>query len=175
VTGLVFLLLGVFKLQQGYPDNAVGRELGRDISQVRRWRTPRDVQEKAKAAEAAGKPVGLRGSGGASLATPSVAHHQALCRSCVDDPVTDVRRDVRHRCSTVDPERLLKASLRISLYSVLSERAFCEQMDFDLLWRWFLHMSLMDPSFGQSTFGKNRGRLLNQRTASPVGLEPRTG
>ena len=35
-------------MQQGYPDAAVARELGRDISQVRRWRTQRDVEEKAK-------------------------------------------------------------------------------------------------------------------------------
>jgi IS5 family transposase len=61
--------------------------------------------------------------------------------------------------------RLLKASLLISLYSVRSERAFCEQLDYDLLWRWFLDMSLMESSFDQSTFSKNRGRLLEQRVA----------
>ena len=61
---------------------------------------------------------------------------------------------------SIPPERLLKASLLISLYSVRSERAFCEQLNYDLLWRWFLDMSLMEPSFDQSTFSKNRGRLL---------------
>src|SRR5579859_7882982 len=61
---------------------------------------------------------------------------------------------------SIPPERLLKASLLISLYSVRSERAFCEQLTYDLLWRWFLDMSLMEPSFDQSTFSKNRGRLL---------------
>jgi transposase len=44
-------------------------------------------------------------------------------------------------------ERLLKASLLISLYSVRSERAFCEELEFQLLWRWFLDMSLMEPGF----------------------------
>jgi transposase len=63
---------------------------------------------------------------------------------------------------SIPPERLLKASLLISLYSVRSERAFCEELDFQLLWRWFLDMSLMEPSFDQSTFSKNRGRLLKQ-------------
>src|ERR1041385_4966484 len=48
---------------------------------------------------------------------------------------------------TIPPERLLKASLLISLYSVRSERAFCEELDYHLLWRWFLDMSLMEPSF----------------------------
>ena len=66
---------------------------------------------------------------------------------------------------SIPPERLLKASLLISLYSVRSERAFCEQLDYDLLWRWFLDMSLMEPSFDQSTFSKNRGRLLKQVVA----------
>ena len=37
---------------------------------------------------------------------------------------------------SIPRERLLKASLLISLYSVCSERAFCEQMDYDLWWRW---------------------------------------
>jgi transposase len=61
---------------------------------------------------------------------------------------------------SIPPERLLKASLLISLYSVRSERAFCEELEYQLLWRWFLDMSLMEPSFDQSTFSKNRARLL---------------
>ena len=66
---------------------------------------------------------------------------------------------------SIPPERLLKASLLISLYSVRSERAFCEELDFQLLWRWFLDMSLMERSFDQSTFSKNRSRLLQQQVA----------
>ena len=66
---------------------------------------------------------------------------------------------------SIPPERLLKASLLISLYSVRSERAFCEQLDYDLLWRWFLDISVMESSFDQSTFSKNRGRLLKQQVA----------
>jgi transposase len=66
---------------------------------------------------------------------------------------------------SIPPERLLKASLLISLYSVRSERAFCEELEYHLLWRWFLDMTLMEPSFDQSTFSKNRGRLLRQAVA----------
>lgn len=66
---------------------------------------------------------------------------------------------------SIAPERLLKASLLISLYSVRSERAFCEELDYHLLWRWFLNMSLMERSFDQSTFSKNRGRLLQHVVA----------
>ena len=61
---------------------------------------------------------------------------------------------------SIPPERLLKASLLIALYSVRSERAFCEELDYHLLFRWFLDMSLMEPSFDPTTFTKNRGRLL---------------
>ena len=48
---------------------------------------------------------------------------------------------------SIPPERLLKASLLIALYSVRSERAFCEELNYNLLFRWFLDMSLMEPSF----------------------------
>src|SRR6266487_4628269 len=62
---------------------------------------------------------------------------------------------------SIPPERLLKASLLISFYSVRSERAFCEQLDYDLLFRWFLDMQLIEPSFDPTTFTKNRKRLLD--------------
>src|SRR3712207_6520391 len=61
---------------------------------------------------------------------------------------------------SIPPERLLKASLLIALYSVRSERAFCEELEYHLLFRWFLDMSLVEPSFDASTFSKNRERLL---------------
>lgn len=61
---------------------------------------------------------------------------------------------------SIPPERLLKASLLIALYSVRSERAFCEELDYNLLFRWFLDMQLMEPSFDATTFTKNRERLL---------------
>ena len=61
---------------------------------------------------------------------------------------------------SIPPERLLKSSLLIALYSVRSERAFCEQLGYNLLFRWFLGMNLMEPSFDATTFTKNRERLL---------------
>ncbi len=61
---------------------------------------------------------------------------------------------------SIPPERLLKATLLISFYSVRSERAFCEELDYNLLFRWFLDMQMMEPSFDPTTFTKNRERLL---------------
>ena len=65
--------------------------------------------------------------------------------------------------ASVPPERLLKASLLICLYSVRSERAFCEELEYNLLFRWFLDMSLMERSFDPTVFTKNRRRLLEHR------------
>jgi transposase len=62
---------------------------------------------------------------------------------------------------SIPPERLLKASLLIALYSVRSERALCEELDYNLLWRWFLDMGLIEPSFDPTVFTKNRRRLLD--------------
>jgi transposase len=67
--------------------------------------------------------------------------------------------------ASIPPERLLKASLLISLYSVRSERAFCEELDFQLLYRWFLDMSLIEASFDPTVFTKNRQRLLKHDVA----------
>jgi transposase len=64
---------------------------------------------------------------------------------------------------SIPPERLLKASLLIALYSVRSERAFCEELDYNILFRWFLDMDLMEPSFDATSFTKNRERLLRHR------------
>ena len=67
--------------------------------------------------------------------------------------------------ASIPPERLLKASLLISLYSVRSERAFCEELTYHLLFRWFLDMDMLEPSFDHSTFSKNRQRLLQHHVS----------
>ena len=65
--------------------------------------------------------------------------------------------------ASVPPERLLKSLLLISLYSIRSERAFCEELDYNLLYRWFLDMDLLEPSFDATVFTKNRRRLLRHK------------
>jgi transposase len=59
----------------------------------------------------------------------------------------------------------LKASLLISLYAVRSERAFCEELDYQLLYRWFLDMGLLESSFDPTALTKNRRRLLRHEVA----------
>ena len=69
---------------------------------------------------------------------------------------------------SIPPERLLKASVLIALYSVRSERAFCEELDYHLLFRWFLDMNLIEPSFDPTTFTKNRKRLLEHHVGQAL-------
>ena len=66
---------------------------------------------------------------------------------------------------SIPPERLLKASLLMALYTVRSERMFCEQLDYNLLFRWFLDLDVAEPSFDHSTFSRNRARLLEHDVA----------
>src|SRR5438128_11057980 len=66
---------------------------------------------------------------------------------------------------SIPPERLLKASLLMALYTVRSERLLCEQLDYNLLFRWFLDMDVAEPSFDHSTFSRNRARLLEHDVA----------
>jgi transposase len=60
---------------------------------------------------------------------------------------------------SVPPERLLKALLLMALYSVRSERQLCEQIDLNLLFRWFLDLQPSDEAFDATTLTKNRVRL----------------
>jgi transposase len=66
---------------------------------------------------------------------------------------------------SIPPERLLKASLLMALYTVRSERLFCEQLEYNLLFRWFLDMELAEASFDHSSFSTNRKRLLDHEVA----------
>ena len=66
---------------------------------------------------------------------------------------------------SLPPEHLLKASVLMALFSVPSERRFCERLQYDLLFKWFLDLNIGDPAFDQSTFSKNRERLLKHDVA----------
>jgi transposase len=57
-------------------------------------------------------------------------------------PVFDAMYSATGRPS-IPPERLLKSSLLMALYTVRSERLFCEQLDYNLLFRWFLDLDML--------------------------------
>ena len=66
---------------------------------------------------------------------------------------------------SIPPEHLLKASLLMALFSVRSERQFCERLRYDLLFKWFLDLNIADDGFAPTTFTKNRERLLSHDIA----------
>ena len=63
------------------------------------------------------------------------------------------------------PEHLIKATLLMAFYSIRSERQFCERLQYDLLFKWFLGLNISDDAFDHSTFSKNRQRLLKHDLA----------
>jgi hypothetical protein len=67
---------------------------------------------------------------------------------------------------SVPPERLLKASLLMALYTVRSDRPSCEQLDYNLLFRWFLDMNMEEESLVPTVFTKNRQRLIEHDVAN---------
>jgi transposase len=66
---------------------------------------------------------------------------------------------------SIPPERLVRASTLQILYSVRSERLLCEQLDYNLLFRWFVGLSIDEAVWDHSTFTKNRDRLIEARVA----------
>ena len=62
--------------------------------------------------------------------------------------------------ASIPPAHLLMACLLMALYSVRSERQFCERLEYDLLFKWFPDLNIMDHSFDHSVFAKNRSRLM---------------
>jgi transposase len=66
---------------------------------------------------------------------------------------------------SVPPERLLKAMLLQILFTIRSERLLVESIDYNLLYRWFVGLSVDEPVWDHSTFSQNRDRLLNEGLA----------
>ena len=75
---------------------------------------------------------------------------------------------------SIPPERLLRALLLQAFYMVRSERQLMEQLDFNLLFRWFVGLSIDDPVWDATVFCKNRDRLIEGDIARKF-LPPRSG
>ena len=67
---------------------------------------------------------------------------------------------------SIPPEQLLRALLLQALYTVRSERLLMEEIDYSILFRWFIGLSMDEPIWSPTTFSKNRDRLLNGDIAS---------
>jgi transposase len=67
---------------------------------------------------------------------------------------------------SIPPERLLKAKVLIALYTIRSERLFCEMLQYNLLFRWFVDLEISEGTWDATTFSKNQERLLEHHVAA---------
>jgi transposase len=97
-------------------------------------------------------------------------HPLRAIRALVDDVLREMSREFDRLYSdigrpSIPPERLLRAQLLQIFYSIRSERLLMEQLDYNLLFRWFVGMDMDEPIWAPTVFTKNRDRLLNQDIA----------
>jgi transposase len=97
-------------------------------------------------------------------------HPLRAIRALVDEVLRDMSREFDGLYATVGrpsipPERLLRAQLLQIFYSIRSERLLMEQLDYNLLFRWFVGLEMDEPIWAPTVFTKNRDRLLNQEIA----------
>ncbi len=97
-------------------------------------------------------------------------HPLRAIRALVDGVLREMSPDFDRLYATVGrpsvpPERLLRAQLLQIFYSIRSERLLMEQLDYNILFRWFVGMDMDEPVWTPTVFTKNRDRLLNQELA----------
>ena len=93
-------------------------------------------------------------------------HPLRVIRQLVDSALAELSRAfaklyARDGRPSIPPERLLRALLLQAFYTVRSERQLMEQLDYNLLFRWFVGLSADDPVWDATVFCKNRDRLLD--------------
>lgn len=98
-------------------------------------------------------------------------HPLRLIRTIVNDVLAGLSADFSSLYSamgrpSIAPEKLLRALLLQAFYSIRSERQLMEQLDFNLLYRWFVGLGIDDGVWDASSFCKNRDRLLEAEIAA---------
>src|SRR5436305_6464012 len=92
-------------------------------------------------------------------------HPLRSIRAMVDEVLTQLSRRfdamyARVGRPSIPPEKLLRAQLLQMLYSIRSERLLMEEIDYSMLFRWFVGLNLDEPVWDVTVFTKNRNRLL---------------
>lgn len=100
-------------------------------------------------------------------------HPLRKIRQVVNDALASLDGDFDHLYvdfgrPSIAPERLIRASLLQILFSVRSERQLMEQMQYNLLFRWFVGLGIDDPVWVPTVFTKNRDRLLTTEMSRKV-------
>ena len=76
--------------------------------------------------------------------------------------------DIKGGRPSIAPEKLMRAMLLQVLYSVRSERQLVEQIQYNLLFRWFVGLAIEDTVWNHSVFSKNRDRLIEHDTVTEL-------
>jgi transposase len=97
-------------------------------------------------------------------------HPLRLVRSVVNDVLAALDGDFAKAYAqsgrpSIPPERLLRALLLQAFYTIRSERQLIEQLDYNLLYRWFVGLGVDEPVWVPTVFTKNRDRLLEADVA----------
>jgi len=97
-------------------------------------------------------------------------HPLRAIRLMTDRVLARLSRQFTHMYSTIGrpsiaPEKLLRTLLLQALYTVRSERLLMEQLEYNLLFRWFVGLNIDDPVWDATVFSKNRDRLLRADVA----------
>ena len=97
-------------------------------------------------------------------------HPLRRIRTIVDAVLAEMDGDFEAMYSSigrpsVPPETLLKSTVLMAMFSIRSERAFCQHLTYNLLFKWFLDLPIDAPAFDPTTFTKNRERLLQAEIA----------
>src|SRR5829696_3436700 len=97
-------------------------------------------------------------------------HPLRAVRTFVDEILREMTREfdalyARHGRPSIPPERLLRAQLLQLFYSIRSERLLMEQLDYNILFRWFVGLEMDEPIWVPTVFTKNRDRLLEHAVA----------
>ena len=93
-------------------------------------------------------------------------HPLRKIRALVRDVLSELNRSLGRLYAgegrpSIPPEQLLSALLLRVFYGIRSERQLMEQLDYNLLYRWFVRLSPHDPVWDPTSFTKNRDRLQN--------------
>ena len=97
-------------------------------------------------------------------------HPLRAIRTFVDEILREMTREfdalyAQHGRPSIPPERLLRAQLLQLFYSIRSERLLMEQLDYNILFRWFVGLEMDEPIWVPTVFTKNRDRLLQHAVA----------
>ena len=106
----------------------------------------------------------LRRRRGADRREPSAASDRRLTNASLAELDARFSSLTTDRASLDPPEQLLRATL-LQLLLIRSERQLVERLEFDMLFRWFVGLSIDEKVFDASTFSKNRDRLLTHEIA----------